>query len=76
MNEDILLESLVGVLILVNGWLHMRQNRLDSRLQLCVEKDAFEEVKTELHQVVKLLTEERVENAEWRGKLERILEKN
>ena len=73
---EYLLEGMVTLFIVLLGWLHMRQNKLDERLQMCVAKDSFEEVKDELKTAIELLTEVRVENARWQGLMERAIEKD
>ena len=63
--------ALVSILF---GWLHVRQGKLETRIEDCVRKDAFEEVKDELKKAVQILTEVRVENARWQGIAEKVIE--
>ena len=74
--EKIVIELAVGAVYLVLGWMVLRQNRLDQRIDNCVEKDAFEEVKADLKTTIDLLTEARVENARWQERISRVLEKD
>lgn len=73
---EYLLEGIVTLFLVLVGWLHMRQNKLEDKIDKCVEKDAFEEVKEELKTAIELLTEFRVENARWHGLMERLIEKD
>lgn len=66
----------LGAVSILFGWLHIRQGKLESRLDNCVQKDAFKEVKEELKIAIKLLTEVRVENARWQGLVEKAIENN
>lgn len=71
---EYLIESLVALNLLVLGWLHMRQNSLSKRLDNCAPKDTTEEIKNDLREVVKLLTDVRVENAKWQGLMAKVIE--
>ncbi len=71
-----IVELMGGVGLTLLGWLHMRQNRLEAKLENCVEKDAFEEMKEELKTCTRLLTDVRLENAKWQGIVERATESN
>ena len=73
--EVALLEYGLGLVVLLIGWLHMRQNRLEIKLESCVERSAFEEVKEDLKEAVHLLQEVRVENAKWQGLMEEAIRK-
>lgn len=73
---EYILEGLITLGLVMVGWLHLRQNKLEEKIEKCVEKDAFEEVKDELKTAIQLLTEFRVENARWHGLMERLIEKD
>ncbi len=73
---EFLIEGLIGAVFLLVGWLHMRQNNLEKRIDNCVEKDVMEEIKEDLKETIKLLTEVRVENAKWQGLMAKAIEKN
>ena len=72
--ETLVIELAVGAVMLVLGWIVLRQNKLEEKIDNCVRKDAFEEVKDDLKEALHLLTESRVENAKWQGLMERALE--
>jgi len=73
---EYLFEALIGCMVVLMGWLHMRQNKLEEKIEKCVPMTALDDVKKELQKVVDLLTEERVENAEWRGTLKKVLNRD
>ena len=74
--EQVLVEIIVGLVYVILGWMVMRQNKLEQRIDNCVQKDAFEEVKVDLKTTIELLTEARVENARWQERISRVLEKD
>lgn len=74
--EQVIIELAVGAVYLVLGWMVLRQNALEQKIDNCVEKDAFEEVKADLKTTIELLTEARVENARWQERISNLLEKD
>jgi len=58
------------------GWLHVRQNKMEDKIENYVPKDAFDDMRVELKAAMLLLTELRVENAKWQGQIERVLERD
>ena len=74
--EQLLIEIIVGLVYVGLGWIAMRQNKLEQRIDNCVQKDAFEEVKADLKTTIELLTEARVENARWQERISNLLEKD
>lgn len=73
---DYITEVALGAVSILFGWLHIRQGKLETKLDNCVQKDAFEEVKEDLKTSINLLTEVRVENARWQGIAEKAIESN
>jgi len=74
--ELLIIELAVGAVFLMMGWMMTRMGKLEEEIDNCVQKDAFAEVKDDLKEALHLLNESRVENAVWRGRMERALEKD
>jgi hypothetical protein len=72
--ELLAIEMTLGMVCVLFGWLHLRQNRLEEKLEHCVNKDDLNEIKQDLKTTLELLTEVRVENAKWQGLMQRALE--
>jgi len=58
------------------GWLHLRQNKIEDKMEEYVPKEAFNDLSVELKAAILLLTDMRVENAKWHGLIERVLERD
>ena len=74
MVELMVVKTALGLVCILVGWLHVRQNSLEKRIQECVAKDDLEEMKAAMKQMVEIVTELRVENAKWQGLMQRALE--
>lgn len=74
--EQLFVELTVGLIVILLGWLHIRQSKLEEKIEECVPLTAFEEVKQDLKETIKLLTEMRVEDGKWQGLIQSILDKN
>ncbi len=72
--EVLAIEMTLGLVCVLFGWLHVRQNRLEDKINNCVEKDDLAEMKIDLKATLELVTELRVENAKWQGLMQRALE--
>jgi len=72
--ELLAIEMTLGLVCVLFGWLHVRQNKLEDKLNNCVEKDDLAEMKQDLKTTLELVTELRVENAKWQGLMQRALE--
>ena len=72
--EVLAIEMTLGLVCVLFGWLHVRQNRLEDKINNCVEKDDLAEMKQDLKTTLELVTELRVENAKWQGLMQRALE--
>lgn len=58
-------EIAASLAVVLVGWLHMRQNDLERKLEGKVDVDHFEEVKEEMAKVIEILTELRIQNVKW-----------
>ena len=70
---DVWIEGLLVLNVLLLGWLHMRQNKMSSRLDNKVDKDSFDEVKENIENIRETLTEFRIESSGWQKLVEQML---
>jgi hypothetical protein len=68
-----LLECVAGLNLLLLGWLHMRQNSQEKRLENKVDKEDFVEVKADIKEILRGLIDVKVENARWQGLVEKVV---
>ena len=73
---DYFAEIAAAFAVTLMGWLHLRQNKMEDKIDEYVPKDAFDDMRVELKAAMYLLTELRVENAKWQGQIERVLERD
>ena len=73
---DYFAEVGAALAVTLMGWLHLRQNKMEDKIDHYVPKDAFDEMRVELKAALLLLTELRLENAKWQGQIERVLERD
>lgn len=57
----------LGILI---GWIHLRQNKLEAKLESKADTDDIREMSACMSEIKTILTEVRLEVAKWIGKLE------
>ena len=72
MDELGLLEILAGLAVVLMGWLHGRQNKLEDELDAKADKDSLAEIKEILKEMTKCVNEMKVENARWQGLVEKV----
>lgn len=68
-----LLEILFGLVIIMMGWLHVRQAALSKKLEEKVDKTDFAEVKQDIKDVLSHITDIKVDNARWQGLMEKVV---
>ena len=66
-----LIECLVGLNLVLLGWLHMRQNRQGKLLETKVDKEDFQEVRADIKEILNSVIDIKVETARWQGQMER-----
>ena len=74
--ELLVIELAVLAVFMTLGWMVVRMNKLEERVEHAVDQDALAEVKADLKEALKLLTENRVENARWQVLIEEILKRD
>lgn len=67
-----LLEILAGLVVIMLGWLHLRQNALSDRLDEKADKEEISEMKIDVKDILKTITEIKVDNARWQGLMEKV----
>lgn len=65
-----LLEVVWVPLGLLVGWIHLRQNGLEAKIEAKADKGDIQEMSQCMADIKKILTEVRLEVAKWVGKLE------
>lgn len=70
MDEIGAVEVIVGLMLVLVGWLHMRQSDLAQKLESKADIEELREMKTDLKEILKTLTDLKVENARWQGRSE------
>jgi sensor domain CHASE-containing protein len=67
-----ILEILAGLVIVMMGWLHLRQNALSQKLEEKADKEDVSEMKSDIKDILKSILNLSVDVAEWRGKTEKV----
>jgi len=62
----------VIVLIAIFGWFYSRQSHMELEMDFKVNKDDFVEVKEDMKNMLKQVTELRIDLGRWQEKVERI----
>lgn len=76
MGEVEATEVIVGLMLILLGWLHMRQSDLAKKLDDKVDHSHFAEFRTDLKEILKTVTKLEIENARWQGRSESQQESN
>lgn len=74
--ENTLIEIASVCFVLMLGWLHLRQNRLEDALNKKADSVDIKELKGLIKELNETLTEARLEQSEWRGMINALVKKN
>ncbi len=67
-----LIEALVALVVIMMGWLHVRQTDFKVQLDKKVDKEDFTEVKSDIKAILSSILDMKVENARWQGLVDRV----
>lgn len=67
-------QIIVGLLMVLVSWLHLRVSNVAKKLEDKADHRDISELKTDLKEILKTLTELKVEQARWQGRSEAATE--
>lgn len=70
---EFVLEGLVILFCVLLGWLHVRQNRMEKKLDEKADKGSIQKLEDSLSQILEKVTDLRVDNAKWQVLVDKAL---
>ena len=64
---DTLLEIIGGIIVTLFGWTAVKQDNLSKQMNDKVDKSELDELRCDVKEILNMVTQMKVENAEWRG---------
>ena len=66
-------EVIIGLVIVLVSWLHLRQNDMAKKIDTKADKSDVQELKSDIKEILKALTEIKVDNARWQGLVDKVV---
>ena len=67
------IEVIVTLVIVMVSWLHLRQNDMSKKIDSKADKTDVQELKSDIKEILKALTDIKVDNARWQGLVDKVV---